>query len=79
MSIVNRRNAFLGWAAWQVAKRVLARKAKAALPGVEAGSGRPNRAAIAALVALAAGAVWFWRSRDGGDEESPDLWTPGSE
>ena len=74
MSIVNRRNAFLGWAAWQVGKRVARRKARAAVPGIAEGSRRPNRAGIVALVAAAAGALWLWRK--GRDDE--DGWTePG--
>ena len=70
MSIVNRRNALLGWTAWQVTKRVLKRKARGAVPGLEEGSRRPNRFALAALLATAAGAAfWFWRRR-GDDEDS---------
>ena len=76
MSIMNRRNAFLGWLAWQVAKRVARRKARAAVPGLEEGTRRPNRAAIVvALVAAAAGALWL-RSRGGEDDDTwvePDL------
>ena len=67
MGIVNRRNAFVGWAAWQVGKRVLKRRAKAAVPGVEEGTKRPNRPAIVAALAAAGGAAWFWRKRGGGD------------
>ena len=48
MSILNRRNAVVGWLTWLVAKRVLKRKAKAAVPGTVEGSRRPNKGAIAA-------------------------------
>ncbi len=53
MGIMNRRNAMLGWMAWQVAKRVLKRKAKAAVPGTIDDSMRPNRSAILLLSLLA--------------------------
>lgn len=67
--MINRRNAVLGWAAWQVGKRILKQKAKAAAPGTVEGTRRPNATAIL-LAALAAGAVaWFWL-RSGGDEAS---------
>jgi hypothetical protein len=70
MGIVNRRNAFLGWIAWQVAKRVLRRKALAAVPSVDPETKRPNKGAILALLALIAGALVFWRSWSGEDEEA---------
>ena len=68
MGIVNRRNAFFGWIAWQVAKRVLRRKAMAVVPSVDPETKRPNKGAIAAVLALIAGALFFWRSRSGDDE-----------
>ena len=69
MSIINRRNAFFGWTAWQVVKRVAKRKARAAVPGLEQDFRRRNRAMIAlAVVAAAAGAVWL-KLRGGGDDE----------
>jgi hypothetical protein len=70
MGIVNRRNAFLGWVAWQVVKRVLRRKAMAAVPSVDRETKRPNVAAIAAAVAAAGGAVLFWRWWTGDDEDA---------
>jgi hypothetical protein len=70
MGIVNRRNAFLGWIAWQVAKRVLSRKAKAAVPTIDRETKRPNTSLILAVVALAVGALFFWRSWTGGDESA---------
>jgi hypothetical protein len=63
MSIVNRRNAVFGWSVWQVAKRVLKRKAKSAVPGTVDDSLRPNKPAIVSAVAAAFGALWFWRRR----------------
>ena len=66
----NRRNAAFGWIAWQIAKLVLKRKAKAAVPGTVEDSRRPNKSAIALVVAAAIGALTFWR-RKGGDTPPP--------
>jgi hypothetical protein len=64
MTIVNRRNALLGWMAWQGAKTIAQRKARAAVPGKGDYAGL-NKSAIATIVAsvvaAAAGAVWFLR------------------
>jgi hypothetical protein len=73
VGIVNRRNALLGWAAWQVGKRIARRKAKSAVPAIDSRSKRPNTAAIVMALAAVAGAVWFWRQRDAdGDGESSE-------
>jgi hypothetical protein len=67
VGIVNRRNAVLGWAAWQVGKRIARRKAQAAVPKIDARTKRPNAAAIVTAVAAAltavGGVIWFWRTR----------------
>lgn len=68
MGIVNRRNAVMGWLAWGVGKRVLKKKAKGAVPSVDTETKRPNKSAIALLIASAAGVLTFWRKRSGGDE-----------
>jgi hypothetical protein len=75
MSIVNKRNAVLGWATWKVGKRMAKRKARTAVPAVE--GGRPNKPAIAAAGAAAlAGSLLFWRKarrrhdEDGGSSEA---------
>jgi hypothetical protein len=71
MIFVNRRNAFLGWMAWVVAKRVAKKKARAAVPGRgdHAGLNKSAIASIAASIAAAAGgAVWFWRKKS---EQAP--------
>jgi hypothetical protein len=66
MSIVNRRNAVLGWLTWLTAKRVLKKKAKQAVPGTVEGTRRPNKGAIVSLLALVGGVLFFWR-RSGDD------------
>ena len=71
MSIFNKRNAVTGWLTWIVAKRVLKKKAKDAVPGVVEGSKRPNKGAIATLLAAVGGALWFWRKQSSDDEPSP--------
>jgi hypothetical protein len=62
MGIVNRRNAFLGWSVWKLAKRVGKRKAKAAVPGPGEHAGL-NKGAIASMLAAVGGALWFWRKK----------------
>lgn len=68
MSVINRRNAVLGWAVWSVAKRAGKKKARAAAPAVE--DGRPNRSLVAVAVAAAAGAAGFVLSRRSSEDES---------
>ena len=78
MGIVNRRNAFLGWVAWQVGKRAAKRKARGAVPRIDTETKRPNKSATVAVLAGLGGAVgsamWFWRRQKsddaGGAEES---------
>lgn len=65
MSIINRRNAVLGWAVWTTAKRTASMKAKKKMPG-----NRPNVPLVAATFAGLAGAVGalaFWRRQHSGD------------
>ena len=68
MSILNRRNAVVGWLTWLTAKRVLKRKAKAAVPGTVEGTKRPNKGAIATAVAALGGLLWFMRRNSSDDE-----------
>jgi hypothetical protein len=80
MSIVNRRNAVLGWLTWSVGKRVLARKAKSVLPksvlpsspGPDPGAGKGKALRTVAVLAAVAGAVAFWKAkhRDSTDHDS---------
>ena len=67
MSIVNRRNAVIGWGVWKLGKRVVKRKAKGATPTVE--DGRPNKSLIAVAIASVVGALTFWRRRRQSDTE----------
>ena len=61
MSIINRRNAVLGWVVWQFTKRVAKIKAKGATPSTE--GGRPNKSLLAVAIASVVGALTFWRRR----------------
>jgi len=62
MSIVNRRNALVGWATVKVGKRVVKRKAADAVPSARTGG------AAAGALAAAGGALFFWRrARRGGE------------
>jgi hypothetical protein len=69
MAIVNRRNALFGWLVWRIAKRLMKQKAEAAVPSIDTDSRRPNRAAVAAVIAALAGAVYAWVRLSGDDEE----------
>jgi hypothetical protein len=60
MSIINRRNAVVGWFALTIGKRVLKRKAKDAP--------RPNKGAVAVGLLGTLGAAAFWRKRGKPDE-----------
>jgi len=71
MSIFNKRNAVTGWLTWIVAKRVLKKKARDAVPGTVEGSKRPNKSAIAAMLAAVGGVLWFWRKKSSDDEQPP--------
>jgi hypothetical protein len=60
MSILNKRNAVLGWGVWKVGKVAAKRKARKAVQPKEKGRGK---GAIFSAVAAAGGALWFWRRR----------------
>jgi len=62
MSIVNRRNAVVGWVVTKVAKRVVKKKAADAVPSAKTGG-----AAAGALAAIG-GALLFWKKRTGSGE-----------
>jgi hypothetical protein len=67
VGVFNRRNAAVGWVTWLVGKRVLKKKAKGAVPSIDPETKKPNKSAIALLIAGAAGALTFWRKRSGDD------------
>ena len=67
MGVFNRRNAAVGWVTWMVGKRVLKKKAKDAVPTIDPESKKPNKSAIALLIASAVGVATFWRKRSGDD------------
>lgn len=71
MSIVNRRNAVLGWVVWQTGKRFAKRKAKNAVPSTETIKSRKG-SAIAAVIAAVTGALMFWRRRSSRESTPAD-------
>jgi hypothetical protein len=69
VSVFNRRNAVVGWLTWTVGKRILRKKAKAVKPTIDPESKRPNKSALALVLAGAVGALTFWRARSGDSSE----------
>jgi hypothetical protein len=70
MTIINRRNAILGWGIWTVGKAQAKRKAKQGLTRDDSGSGKRVAAVAASGLAAAGGALWFWRRRSGDGDET---------
>ena len=68
MSIINRRNAILGWAVWQGSKRFAKLKAKGVTPSVHRGGS--NKSLLAFSVAGIVGALTFWRKHQSSAAES---------
>lgn len=68
MAIFSRRNAVVGWIALFIGKRAVKRKAKQVVPALDAESKRPNKSAVALLLASAVGVLTFWRRRTGDEE-----------
>ncbi len=66
MSIINRRNAMLGWATWTAAKQIAAHKARAA---AHAEDGKSRMRLIIPLLAAAGAVLFFWRHKS--DDEGP--------
>ena len=66
MSVLNKRNAVLGWAVWNLSKRMAKQKARSA---GSRDDGLPKKSAVAAGIAALGGAVWFWRRRASTDED----------
>lgn len=67
MSILNRRNAILGWGVWQIGKATAKRKAKQAMEPKDT-SRKKKGGAVVSAIAAAGGALYFWRRRRGNDE-----------
>ena len=65
MSILNKRNAVLGWGVWKVGKLAAKRKAKQAVQTKEK---RRGKGKFLSALAAAGGALWFWRRRRAGEE-----------
>jgi hypothetical protein len=70
VGVFNRRNAAVGWVTWMVGKRVLKKKAKDAVPTIDPESKKPNKSAVALLIASAVGVATFWKKRSGDDDPS---------
>jgi hypothetical protein len=75
MSIVNRRNAIIGWATWSAVKRLAALKAKRGAPARAGGGqkqGKKKAVQVVAVVVAAGGALAFWKAkhRDATDYDS---------
>jgi hypothetical protein len=71
MSVINKRNALLGWAVWEVGKRSAKYKARRAIPGSSNGSRVAVKGAVATGLAAAGGALWVWRRRR--SDETPTI------
>ena len=68
MSVMNRRNAVVGWLAWAIAKEALHSKSHGVMRSRN-GGGRRRKLVVpaAALAAAVGGAVLFWRRQRNGD------------
>jgi hypothetical protein len=63
MSILNKRNAVVGWIVVKVSKRVVKKKAADVTPSAKTGG------AAAGALAAVGGALLFWRKRSGTPDE----------
>jgi hypothetical protein len=75
MSIVNRRNAVLGWAVWNVTTRMAKSKAKRSVPASD--DKKPSWIKRIVFVgvgffAAAGAAALFWRSKSGDESPPPE-------
>ena len=70
MALMNRRNALLGWAVWQVGKQAAKRKAKASVSGRPDDSTKPTKRVLAAGLATLGGVLWFRSRRRTDSDES---------
>jgi hypothetical protein len=67
VSIINRRNAVMGYFAWVGAKTLMKAKARHAVPTIDTETKRPNKSAIALMIASAVGVATFVKHRSGHD------------
>lgn len=70
--VFNRRNAIMGYIAWQGWKKVLVMKARSTVPSVDRETKKPNRSAIALLVVGALTVATLKRKRSGSEPEALD-------
>jgi hypothetical protein len=70
--VFNRRNAVMGYIAWQGWKKLLKMKARSTVPSVDRESKKPNRSAIVLMVVGAATLVAVKVKRTQGDLEALD-------
>jgi len=68
--VFNRRNAVMGYIAWQGWKKVIKMKARSSVPSVDRETRKPNRSAIALLV-VGALTVATLKLKRSGDEPDP--------
>jgi hypothetical protein len=68
--VFNRRNAVMGYIAWQGWKKVIKMKARSSMPSVDRETRKPNRSAIALLV-VGALTVATLKLKRSGDELDP--------
>jgi hypothetical protein len=63
VTVINRRNAILGYVAWVGAKTLMKSKAKKAVPTIDTATKRPNKSAIVLAVVSVLGVAAFWKRR----------------
>jgi hypothetical protein len=68
MSVVNRRNAVVGYLVILVGKRYLRQTARDAVPAIDPETKRPNKSLVAVTLASAVGVMTLWRLRTNGDD-----------
>ena len=70
--VFNRRNAVMGYIAWQGWKKVIKMKARSTVPSVDRETRKPNRSAIALIVVGAVALATVKVKRTRGDLEALD-------
>jgi len=70
--VFNRRNAVMGYIAWQGWKKVIKMKARGTVPSVDPKTKKPNRSAIALIVIGALTAATLKHKRSGDEPEPLD-------